>query len=294
MKYIITFFLTTMLAIPALGENLSTEETEHKTVVDLSRKYQHVKSDISIIKGKSILLESKLKKNSLEIDSLHKKLDEIDIQIKQTENSIAQIEGMEKEKETEQNKINEKNNFSLIIVSVISIVLLLTILLLIRYIRRMNQNFETKLEEFNNNGISTSDKLNELIINHDSKLADLIIGLSDDKEGIKSLNQSFVLEIAEQITRMEVNLYRMDSAVKGHKQLTRAIYNIKDSLRAQGYEVSELLGTRYVEGMKVSADFVEDEKLPLGTQIITGIRKPQILFNGKLLQAAEITVSQNI
>lgn len=283
-----------MLAIPALGENLSTEETEHKTVVDLSRKYQHVKSDISIIKGKSILLESKLKKNSLEIDSLHKKLDEIDIQIKQTENSIAQIEGLEKEKETEQNKINEKNNFSLIIVSVISIVLLLTILLLIRYIRRMNQNFETKLEECNNNGISTSDKLNELIINHDSKLADLIIGLSDDKEGIKSLNQSFVLEIAEQITRMEVNLYRMDSAVKGHKQLTRAIYNIKDSLRAQGYEVSELLGTRYVEGMKVSADFVEDEKLPLGTQIITGIRKPQILFNGKLLQAAEITVSQNI
>lgn len=283
-----------MLAIPALGENLSTEETEHKTVVDLSRKYQHVKSDISIIKGKSILLESKLKKNSLEIDSLHKKLDEIDIQIKQTENSIAQIEGMEKEKETEQNKINEKNNVSLIIVSVISIVLLLTILLLIRYIRRMNQNFETKLEECNNNGISTSDKLNELIINHDSKLADLIIGLSDDKEGIKSLNQSFVLEIAEQITRMEVNLYRMDSAVKGHKQLTRAIYNIKDSLRAQGYEVSELLGTRYVEGMKVSADFVEDEKLPLGTQIITGIRKPQILFNGKLLQAAEITVSQNI
>lgn len=294
MKYLIAFFLTTMFAMPVLGENKSTEETEYKTVVDLSRKYQHVKSDISIIKGKSILLESNLKKNSLEIDSLHKKLDEINIQIKQTENSIAQIEGIEKEKETEQNKINEKNNFSLIIVSVISIVLLLTILLLIRYIRRMNQNFETKLEECNNNGISTSVKLNELIINHDSKLADLIKSLSDDKEGTKSLNQAFVLEIAEQITRMEVNLYRMDSAVKGHKQLTRAINNIKDSLKAKGYEVSELLGTRYVEGMKVNADFVEDENMPLGTQIITGIRKPQILFNGKLLQAAEITVSQNI
>ena len=40
--------------------------------------------------------------------------------------------------------------------------------------------------------------------------------------------------------------------------------------------------------------FVEDETLEPGKQIITGIIKPQINYNGTMIQAAQITVSQNI
>ena len=46
--------------------------------------------------------------------------------------------------------------------------------------------------------------------------------------------------------------------------------------------------------MKVIANFIPDETLPEGSQIITGIIKPQINYNGQMIQAAQITVSQNI
>jgi hypothetical protein len=46
--------------------------------------------------------------------------------------------------------------------------------------------------------------------------------------------------------------------------------------------------------MKVVANFIVDENLPEHTQIITSITKPQINYKGKMIQAAQITVSQNI
>ena len=63
---------------------------------------------------------------------------------------------------------------------------------------------------------------------------------------------------------------------------------------AQGYEIVDMLGKPYNEGMKVVANFVSDENLKDGEQIITGITKPQINYKGTMIQAAEITVSQNI
>ena len=46
--------------------------------------------------------------------------------------------------------------------------------------------------------------------------------------------------------------------------------------------------------MRVIANFTEDENLENGTQIITAIIKPQINFKGQMIQAAQVTVSQNI
>ena len=69
---------------------------------------------------------------------------------------------------------------------------------------------------------------------------------------------------------------------------------MKDNLLANGYELIDMLGKDYVEGMKVTASFVVDDTLEDGKQIITGIQKPQINYKGKMIQAAQITVSQNI
>ena len=46
--------------------------------------------------------------------------------------------------------------------------------------------------------------------------------------------------------------------------------------------------------MKLSANFIEDEDLKPGERIITGISKPQINYNGRMIQSAQVTVSQNI
>ncbi|CAI8312671.1 MAG: Uncharacterised protein [Cryomorphaceae bacterium] len=44
--------------------------------------------------------------------------------------------------------------------------------------------------------------------------------------------------------------------------------------------------------MNLQATFIEDENLKKGESIITRIIKPQINYKGKLIQAAQIEVSQ--
>lgn len=107
-------------------------------------------------------------------------------------------------------------------------------------------------------------------------------------------DHSLALKVADEIVRIELNMSRMDPSIKGYKQLKKAVERIKDNFKANGYDFVEMLGMPYNEGMKVIANFVSDESLEPGKQIITGITKPQINYNGKMIQAAQITVSQNI
>ena len=106
-------------------------------------------------------------------------------------------------------------------------------------------------------------------------------------------DHSLVKTLADRITFMEMTLYRMDSSVKGHKHLSKSIAQMKDNLLANGYEIVDMLGKEYDEGMKVTANFIEDENIEAGKQIITGIVKPQINYKGVMIQSAQITVSQN-
>lgn len=106
------------------------------------------------------------------------------------------------------------------------------------------------------------------------------------------IGESTVLAIAGEIARMENNLYRM-ADVPGRKQVSKSLDRIKVALQAEGYAVVPLLGTSYKEGMQLSAVFVLDENLPLGSSIITSVQKPQVNRNGKMIQAASVTVGQN-
>ena len=107
-------------------------------------------------------------------------------------------------------------------------------------------------------------------------------------------DHSLALKVADEIVRIELNMSRMDSSIKGYKQLSKAVERIKDNFNANGYEIVDMLGKPYNEGMKVIAEFVLNEDLEEGQQIITGITKPQVNYNGIMIQAARITVSQNI
>lgn len=109
-----------------------------------------------------------------------------------------------------------------------------------------------------------------------------------------SVDHSLALKVADEIVRIELNLSRMDPSMKGYKQLTKAVQRIKDNFQANGYEIVDMLGKPYNEGMRVRADFVIDESLPLGIQKITSITRPQINYNGEMVQKAQVIVSQNI
>ena len=61
-----------------------------------------------------------------------------------------------------------------------------------------------------------------------------------------------------------------------------------------GFEIANKFQKPYNEGMRVNADFVIDEDLEEGKRIITTVTKPQVNYNGEMIQKATITVSQNI
>ena len=107
-------------------------------------------------------------------------------------------------------------------------------------------------------------------------------------------DHSLVVKLADEIARIETNLSKMDKSVRGYKQLVQAKDRMINNIRANGYEIISLLGQEYNDGMQFPARFVPDESLPEGKRIITGMIKMQVNYNGKMIQPAEIVVSQNI
>lgn len=107
-------------------------------------------------------------------------------------------------------------------------------------------------------------------------------------------DHSLVVKLADEIARIETNLSKMDKSVKGYKQLVQAKDRMINNVRANGYEIISLLGQEYNDGMQFQARFVPDESLPEGKRIITGMIKMQVNYNGKMIQPAQIVVSQNI
>ena len=138
-----------------------------------------------------------------------------------------------------------------------------------------------------------ADKLNEDILNQFSLDMIEMQKITASLENVAP-DHSLIKTLADRITFMEMTLYKMDKGVRGYKQLSKSIIQMKDNLKANGYELVDMLGKTYSDGMKVTANFVEDEELKEGEQIITSIIKPQINYRGVMIQSAQITVSQNL
>lgn len=107
------------------------------------------------------------------------------------------------------------------------------------------------------------------------------------------IDHSLALKVADEVVRIETNLSRMDSSIKGHKPLSKAVERIRNNFLAKGYEMVDMLNKPYQDGMKASVTYVTDENLKEGEQIITKIIKPQVNYNGVMIQTAQIEVSQN-
>ncbi|MBR6190201.1 MAG: hypothetical protein IKQ59_14820 [Prevotella sp.] len=153
-------------------------------------------------------------------------------------------------------------------------------------IRAAQESLETAQKAILEESVKLDNKLVELL---DKQVATQPEGSGNDQP-----DHSLALKVADEIVRIETNLSRMDESVKGYKQLKKAVERIRTNFLANGYEIVEMLGKPYNEGMKVVANFVSDDTLAEGEQKITGIIKPQINYKGKMIQSAQITVSQNL
>lgn len=131
----------------------------------------------------------------------------------------------------------------------------------------------------------------------DNKLVELLdkqMSLVPNSGNATKPDHSFALKVGDEIAKIETNLSKMDPEVKGYRQLKQALKRIKDNFNAHGYEIVELLGLDYNDGMPFETQFVPDETLPEGKRIISGITRLQINYNGEMIQSAKIVVRQNI
>ena len=122
-------------------------------------------------------------------------------------------------------------------------------------------------------------------------------GLSFAKEGanivVTDLDYDMAKRVADEIVRMSTNLSRMDDSIRGFKQLSASVKKLIQSLNINEYEIVELLNKSYSPGMNLEANFIFNEDIEKGSAIITRIIKPQINYKGKMIQGAQVEVSQN-
>lgn len=254
----------------------SSNENLQKKAVRLETQIKELKRESEAYKNKAASLEAGIYHNS---ESITASSTELNSKIDQTNTTV----------EAQSDNLNHRTIWGAAIAFIVlGISAILTLLL--------HKKGSDKIEELK----IQSAKINEEIVNKfATEMSDMqkistsigalsVAGASADSE------QDLIKSLADRITFMEMTLFKMDNTVKGHKQLTKSISQMKDNLRASGYELVDMLGKSYSDGMKAVASFEDDDNLPVGTRIITRIIKPQINYNGVMIQNAQITVSQNI
>lgn len=148
-------------------------------------------------------------------------------------------------------------------------------------------------------------KTNETLLNEaiklDSKLVEILqTQLSILKEegktkGITSTDadHKLPLKVGEEIHRMRKRIENMPQDVKGLNALINSLQRLEEEFNDSGYEIEDLIGKKYVDGMKVEARFVDNPDIPKGEEIITDIIRPQIMYKGVVVQFAKVEVGKS-
>ena len=180
--------------------------------------------------------------------------------------------------------LSKKQQYGLIFIGLFLILVLVVYAILTKRQNTTTKKLTAKQQEIFEKQIQDSQQLTDWFSN---QTADNL-GKSSGGE----LDHSFAKRVADEIVRITTNLYRMDDSIKGHKPLSASVRKLEKSLNSNGYVLENLLNKPYSNGMNLEPVFVVDENLNEGESIITRVIKPQINYKGKLIQAAQVEVSQ--
>ncbi len=281
-------------------------QTETLTKEDLAKELQPLKTSVQALQNENGKLKTEVGNLKIQIQNANKSIDSLQNQTQTNSNTIAQtaIELGGKISTTENNtnqKISEvdkslSKNSLYGIIGVLSAILLSGLLYWL-----LNKKQKSDKTDMIDQLSKTKSSIEESLVKEFGKQTDLIESelqlLAQQKiENPKAENvepdHSLALKVASEINLIERNINLMDKGTKGLKQLERSVGKLKDNLSANGYEMPELLGKQYHQGMKVIVtSSIPDENLEKGSEIITKVLIPQVNFNDKMIQSAQIEVS---
>lgn len=296
MKHLLIIFAIAIASNASVAANAS--DSLHTCFTKIQAIVQTLQHENETLKSEVSTLNSTITDQTAEIDSLKSVITETGNSVSALADSLninisTTREQIQTNSDTLNQTIAKKSQTGLWVFITLALVVVIIAFVFGRLLAKRRNEVESLSAK--------ADKLNEEIVNRlSSEMSEMqsiskqIKNISASAGGGTDTEQKLITTLADRITLMEMTLYKMDSSVRGHKQLSKSIKQMKDNLLANGYELVDMLGKDYHDGMKVTANFVEDDELPEGKQIITGIIKPQINYNGKMIQSAQITVSQNI
>ena len=296
-KAITAVFLFSVLV--TFAQNVTKEEFE-KVIKPLNDKVSSLQLENTKLKKEVRTLESNLSHSAAKIEVLQRQI---------TENSSAINKASEelglKISSTENNSNQRFSVFeqSLSMKSLWGIIIFLIAIFISGAIywllsARQKTDKSDVIGQLN----STKDSIVESLVKEFGKQTDsmenqlqiLITQQKTAQQSIPSIepDHSLALKVASEINLIERNIKLMDLKTKGLKQLIASIGKLKDNLLANGYEMPELLGKQFHQGMRVIVtSSIPDDNLEKGSELITKVLIPQVNFNDKMIQTAQIEVS---
>jgi regulator of replication initiation timing len=281
-------------------------QTETLTKQDLAKELQPLKTSVQSLRTENGKLKVEVSNLKTQLSNANKNIDSLQNQTQVNSNAITQTanelgvkitasETNANQKITEVDKSLSKNSLYGII-GVLSAILLSALLYWLLSKRQRTDKTEV-VEQLQ----KTKSSIEESLVKEFGKQTTLIESelalLAQQKTDSPTSSNaepdhSLALKVASEINLIERNINLMDKGTKGLKQLERSVGKLKDNLSANGYEMPELLGKQYHQGMKVIVtSSIPDENLEKGSEIITKVLIPQVNFNEKMIQTAQIEVS---
>ena len=278
------------------NELVQTQTAENKNHAD---KIQSVEASVSTLEKKGWRISKDLNDSKDEFNEqllkLNRSINDFNATISSLTKDLekANISVTEVSESTSRNRsdildvnqsVHQKQLYGIAIIVVALFLILVVYIVLSNKWNIDTKKINTKQNEIFEKQIQDSLQLSEWLENKSGKELDQSKNLEPD--------HSFAKRVADEIVRMRTNLSRMDESIKGFKQLSASVRKLEQSLNANQYELEDLLNKPYHEGMNLQANFVEGDNLKEGESVITKIIKPQINYKGKVIQAAQVEVSQ--
>lgn len=290
-----TIILLLLTAICVSAQNVTNEEFDQS-----NKKIQKLENENKRLKTLIIDLDLKLKHINIKVIQLTEKTDSTNKALNQATSKLGlQITNTESAANSKIQAID--NNLSKnTLWGIIAVLLALIVSGVIYFILNKKQK-EDKSDVIDQLS-KTKSSIEESLVKEFGKQTELLetqLQLIEEQaknQTSKSSNQeidhSLALKVADEITLIERNISLMDKDVKGLKQLSRSVQKLKDNLNANGYEIPELLGKQFNQGMKLTVvSSIPDDNLDKGEEVISKIIKPQVNYGGKMIQTAQVEVS---
>ncbi len=297
MKYNILF--TMLLSASAVTHAQVTQEDLDKEIKPLTKKVNSLQSENSKLKSEIGTLNSKLSNANKSIDILRTKIQDNSNAITQTANQLGiQIKETGDKNEGKISEVSESlsKNSLYGIIGVLSAILLSGLLYWL-----LSRRQQTDKTDFIEQLSKTKSSIEESLVKEFGKQTELMDSqlhlIEQQKTTLQATpnaepDHSLALKVASEINLIERNINLMDSKTKGLKGLQASVGKLKDNLSANGYEMPELLGKQFHHGMKVIVTIsIPDENLEKDSEIISKVLIPQVNYNDKMIQTAQIEVS---